>query len=95
MCEKWNESGPCRDYECPHNLFWEGLRLNRNRIQETAKALAINNCCCLIHKPWTVQEIEEAWGLPKTTIMRSEKVAESKLQRVVTSPARSPYAGLR
>jgi hypothetical protein len=59
MCERWVNFEPCVNYKCPHNLFWEGLKLNLNKILITNKAFGIRNCCCLINKSWTPKEILE------------------------------------
>jgi DNA-directed RNA polymerase sigma subunit (sigma70/sigma32) len=69
------------NFECPHNLFWEELALDRERIQMTDKALEIRNCCCLITRPWTPEEISEAWGLTEEAIRDSEEEAFRKLQK--------------
>jgi len=71
----------CMNFKCPHNLFWEELNLDREKIQMTDKALEIRNCCCLIIHPWTPEEISEAWGLKREGIRRSEEEAFKKLQR--------------
>jgi len=81
MCRKWLDSEPCTKYRCPHNLFWEGLRLNLNKIHITDKALEIRNCCCLISEPWTVKEIGEVWGLTMEKIMGCEGVAWEKIRK--------------
>jgi DNA-directed RNA polymerase sigma subunit (sigma70/sigma32) len=69
------------NYGCPHNLFWEGLRLNLNRIHMTDKALAIGNCCCLIDEPWTPEEIGNIWGLTRKRIRQCEEIAWNKMQK--------------
>jgi DNA-directed RNA polymerase sigma subunit (sigma70/sigma32) len=69
------------NYGCPHNLFWEGLRLNLNRIHMTDKALAIGNCCCLIDEPWTPEEIGDIWGLTRKRIRQCEEIAWNKMQK--------------
>jgi hypothetical protein len=81
MCTKWLDSELCMNYRCPHNLFWEGLRLNLNKIHITDKALEIRNCCCLINEPWTVEEIGEVWGLTMEKIMRCEGMAWEKIHK--------------
>ena len=75
-------SRPCMNYKCPHNLFWEGLKLNAKELQITSKALAIRNCCCLINEPWTAEEIEGAWGLRLAEILRCEATAWKKISKV-------------
>ncbi len=89
MCERWNDAEPCRDYACHHNLFWKGLRLSRSKIQETDKALAINNCCCLIRQPWSLEDIQKAWGVSKEELMGFEKIGRGKLQRN-RAPSKQP-----
>jgi DNA-directed RNA polymerase sigma subunit (sigma70/sigma32) len=69
------------NYGCPHNLFWEGLRLNLNRIHMTDRALAIGNCCCLIDEPWTPEEIGDIWGLTRKRIRQCEEIAWNKMQK--------------
>jgi hypothetical protein len=71
---------PCFDYKCPHNLFWEGLKLDMDKIQMTEKTFLIRNCCCLIHDPWTPEEIATAWGLTKKGVRRCEEMAWRKVQ---------------
>ena len=73
----------CTNFKCSHNLFWEELNLDREKIQMTDKAIEIRNCCCLIIHPWTPEEISDAWGLTKEEIRRSEEEALKKLQRKV------------
>ena len=53
--------------------------LDSDRIHMTEKALEISNCCRLIRKPWTEEEIEGAWGLSKVEIKRSERLAWEKI----------------
>lgn len=87
MCKKWIPPKPCRNYECSHNLFWEGLNLNPRKIHETDKALKIANCFCFLNEPWTIRDIEEAWGLTSKSIKHCEEVAWRKVQK--KSPAES------
>ena len=81
MCSKLLETKPCLNSRCPHNLFWEGLKLNRQRVHMTDKALRIRNCCRLIREPWTSEEIAEVWGLRRSTVERSEELAWRKLRK--------------
>lgn len=67
--------------KCPNNLFWEDLKLNRENIRMTEKALEIRNRCCLIMRPWTLEEIGNAWGLTKGKVRWYEEGALKKLQR--------------
>jgi len=83
MCGRSLDSDPCVNFKCPHNLFWEELSLDRNKIQMTDKALEIRNCCRRIIDPWTREEISDAWGLTKEVIRRSEEEALKNLQRKV------------
>jgi hypothetical protein len=78
MCRE-RLAGPCWNFKCPHNLFWEELMLDADKIRVTKKALEIANCCCLIRKEWTEEDIEGAWGLPKVEIERSERLAWEKI----------------
>lgn len=75
----------CTNYKCPHNLFWVGLKLDRKKIRITDKAREIRNCCCLIRQPWTPDEISEAWGLKKETIIDFEERGLSKFQKKTIS----------
>jgi hypothetical protein len=54
--------------------------LDAHKIHITKRALQIGNCCCLIRKPWTEEEIKGAWGLPKVEIRRSERLAWDKIR---------------
>jgi len=83
MCTALSLDLYCTNFKCPHNLFWEELKLDRDKIQMTHKALEIRNCCCLIMHPWTPEEISEAWGLTREGIGRSEEEAFEKLQRKI------------
>jgi len=80
MCTTLSFDLYCTNFKCPHNLFWEDLSLDRDKIQMTDKALEIRNCCCRIIRPWTPEEISDAWGLTKRAIMRSQDEAFKKLQ---------------
>jgi DNA-directed RNA polymerase sigma subunit (sigma70/sigma32) len=81
MCSQLLERKPCLNHKCPHNLFWEGLKLNKQRIHITEKAIRIRNCCRLIREPWTLEEIAEAWGLRRRTVVQSEETAWRKLKK--------------
>ncbi len=84
MCGGWLRRlnpEPCANYKCRHNLFWEDLNLDKKKVRITPKALEIRNCCCLITKPWTSEEINEAWGLTKESVIRSEETAWEKIQK--------------
>jgi hypothetical protein len=83
MCTVLSLDLCCSNFKCPHNLFWEELNLDRDKIRMTDKALKIRNCCCLIIQPWTPEEISEAWGLKRESVMCSEEEAFKKLQRKV------------
>jgi hypothetical protein len=45
MCRQMHNGTPCLDYKCLHNLFWEGLKLDMDKIQMTEKTSQIRNCC--------------------------------------------------
>ncbi len=79
MCKVLRSDLYCTNFKCPHNLFWEELGLDRDKIQMTDKALEIRNCK-IIH-PWTPEEISDAWGLTKESIRHSEEEAFRKLQK--------------
>ncbi len=84
MCGGWHRRlnpEPCVNYKCPHNLFWDALNLDREKVRITPKTLEIRNCCCLITRPWTSEEINEAWGLATESVTRSEEAAWKKIQR--------------
>jgi len=83
MCKVLSSDLYCTNFKCRNNLFWEELSLDRDKIRMTDKALEIRNCCCLITHPWTPQEISEAWGLKRESVMCSEGEALKKLQRKV------------
>ena len=83
MCKALRLDLYCKNFKCPHNLFWEELSLDRHKIQITDKALEIRNCCCKIMYPWTPEEISDAWGITRETIRRSEEEAFRKLQKKI------------
>ena len=83
MCTELSFDLYCTNFKCPHNLFWEELSLNRDKIQMTDKALEIRNCCCQIIHAWTPEEISDAWGLTREEIRQSEEEAFMKLQKKV------------
>ncbi len=83
MCNVLSSNLYCTNFKCPHNLFWDGLSLDRNKIQMTDKALEIRNCCCKIIRPWTPEEIGDAWGLTGEVIRGSEGEAFRKLQKKI------------
>jgi len=83
MCIELYFDLPCTNFKCPNNLFWEDLKLNREKMRITDRALEIRNCCCLITNPWTSEEISDAWGITREEIRRSEEGALKKLQRKV------------
>jgi DNA-directed RNA polymerase sigma subunit (sigma70/sigma32) len=91
MCKEMRNTRPCSNYQCRHNLFWEGLGLNMDNIEMTDKALRIRNCCRLIREPWTCEEIARAWGLTEKKVKRFEESAWRKLHRE-TYPKRSRQA---
>lgn len=80
MCRKRLSFDPCCDYKCPHNLFWEGLNLKREGVHITERSREIENCCCLLRKPWTAREIGNAWGLPIEKIVGYEATAWKKIR---------------
>jgi hypothetical protein len=81
MCIELLFDLPCTNFKCSKNLFWEDLNLDREKIRITDKALEIRNCCCLIKRPWTPEEIGNAWGLTEEEIRQFEEEALKKLQR--------------
>jgi len=81
MCKEQPKPNPCWNLECPHNLFWKKLRLSREKIHLTKRAREIGNCCCLINKPWTEEEIRAVWGLPIGEIVRYEAMAWKKVRK--------------
>jgi hypothetical protein len=81
MCKQIHNATPCLNYKCSHNLFWEGLKLNTEKIRMTEKAFRIRNCCRCIKEPWSSEEIAEVWGLPKKKIEQSEESGKRKMHR--------------
>jgi len=57
MWGRFLDSDPCVNFKCPHNLFWEELGLNRDKIQMRDKGVEIRNCCRRIIHPWTREEL--------------------------------------
>jgi len=92
MCTKLSLDLYCTNFKCPHNLFWEELSLNRDKIQMTDKALEIRNCCCKITHPWTPEEISDAWGLTEEAIRDSEEEAFRKLQKKIRMNRKRPVS---
>ncbi len=89
MCTVLSVDLYCTNFQCPHNLFWEELGLDRDKIQMTDRALEIRNCCRRIIRPWTPEEIGEAWGLTKKAIRQCEAMAWRKMEKEY------PYKPLR
>jgi hypothetical protein len=83
MCTALSFDLYCTNFKCPHNLFWEELSLDRDKIQMTDKALEIRNCCCRIIRPWTPEEISDAWGLTREAIRNFQEEAFKKLQKKI------------
>src|SRR4030043_1703747 len=92
MCTALSFDLYCTNFKCPHNLFWEELNLDRDKIQMTDKALEIRNCCCLIIHPWTPEEISNAWGLTKEAIRQPEEEAFRKQQKNIRISGKSPLS---
>ena len=92
MCTALSSNLYCTNFKCPHNLFWEELSLDGDKIQMTDKALQIRNCCCKITHPWTLEEISDAWGLKEEAIRNSEKEAFKKLQKKIWSHSKGPLS---
>jgi len=90
MCTALSLDLYCTNFKCPHNLFWEELSLDRDKIQMTDKALEIRNCCCKIIDPWTPKEIGDAWGLAGEAIKCSEERAFRKLQKKIRINRKGP-----
>ncbi len=81
MCKVLSSDLYCTNFKCSHNLFWEELGLDKDKIQMTDKALEIRNCCRRIIHPWTPEEISEAWGLTNRAIRQCEAVAWRKVKK--------------
>ena len=92
MCKALSSDLYCTNFKCVHNLFWEGLSLDRDKIQMTDKALEIRNCCCKITHPWTPDEISDAWGLKEEAIRRSEEEGFTKLQKKIRIHSKGPLS---
>ncbi len=90
MCTALSLDLYCTNFNCPHNLFWEKLSLDRDKIQMTDKALEIRNCCCKIIHPWTPEEIADAWGLAGETIRYSEEEAIRNLRKKIRKNRKGP-----
>jgi len=90
MCTALSLNLYCTNFKCPHNLFWEELSLDRDKIQMTDKALEIRNCCCKIIHPWTPKEIGDAWGLTGEAIGCSEEDALRKLRKKIRMNRKGP-----
>ena len=90
MCPELGLDLYCMNFKCPHNLFWEGLSLDRDKIQMTKKALEIRNCCRLIIHPWTTEEISDAWGLTEKAIRHSGEQAFNKLEKKIRICGKGP-----
>ena len=75
MCIELLFDLPCTNFKCYYNLFWEDLKLNREKIWMTDKALEIRNCCYLIMNPWTSEEIVGSWGPQLAEILKGEATA--------------------
>jgi len=80
MWGRFLDSEPCVNYRCPHNLLWDGLKLNLSEIQITDKTLEIGNCCCFVHEPWAPEEIGTAWGVAEERISRCESKSWKRLR---------------
>jgi len=39
MCRRWSDSEPCTNFKWFNNLYWKDLKLNREKIRMTDKAL--------------------------------------------------------
>jgi DNA-directed RNA polymerase sigma subunit (sigma70/sigma32) len=89
MCRRRYDPEPCMNYRCAHNLFWEGLKLNLDKIRITDKSLEIGNCSCFINESWTSEEIADIWGLTSKRIKQLEAMAWRKVQKG------SPYKQLK
>ncbi len=81
MCKILSSDLYCTNFKCSYNLFWEELNLERDKIQMTLKALQIRNCCRRVIRPWTPEEISEAWGLTNQTIKKYETIALKKVKK--------------
>jgi hypothetical protein len=92
MCTVLSLDLYCKNFKCPHNLFWEELSLDKEKMQMTDKALEIRNCCCKIVHSWTLEEISDAWGLTKDEIERSEEEAFRKLQKKIRINRKRPLS---
>ena len=92
MCIELLFDLPCTNSKCSSNLFWEDLKLNREKIRMTEKALEIRSCCCLIINRWSSEEISEAWGLTREDIRRSEEGALKRLQKKIRINRKRPLS---
>ena len=56
------EDENCDLYECPHNIFWKRLGLERH---ETATSRRLKNCMLMVHEPIPLRRIGEMYGIPE------------------------------
>ncbi len=63
---------------CPHNMFWDGLKLPKG-AHITGFSLSFSNCMCLLDEEWTLEDIAELWGMTRERIRQIERDAIIKL----------------
>jgi len=61
------EDENCDLFECPHNIFWKRLHLERH---ETKTSRRLKNCMLMVDQPITIRKIGEMYGLPEAKIKR-------------------------
>ena len=74
MCADSEGNQPCRKYDCPHNLFYNRLRLG-TRFKETPLAASWKNCDLNIDRKCKLREIAEMWGMSKERVRQIEERA--------------------
>jgi hypothetical protein len=72
------EGESCEITFCHHNMFWDGLKLNK-RAQPTEASLEFSNCMALLDREMTLEEIGEMWGISRERIRQIERDATMKL----------------
>jgi len=73
------EDKNCDIYECPHNIFWQELNLERHKT-ETSRRL--KNCMLMASEPIPIGKINEMYGLPETKV-KELSLSERHLNRWV------------
>src|SRR4030043_495703 len=70
----------CEKVDCPHNLFFVGLRFKR---VDTHRSRQFKNCSCLVREDLTLEEIAAMYGVTRERIRQIEEKALQKIRRLV------------